>query len=184
MKTFIRTSAVLACIMLLPMMASAESNSSQLNRMRLENGRALVEVDSVNWSTVVPYYTNDIEYHDPIVTIQGIDEMTEFLSRLFTSSPNLVTTVEDEICIDDTYTAAWTMTGYFNGVPYTAKGMSIIKFRPKESQAYYQRDYYSEGDIMINITGGFAEPVEAFRQYYRCAVDPDPAFVCPFYTIE
>ena len=68
------------------------------------------------------------------------------------------------------------MVGVFNGVPYSAKGMSIIKFRPKETQAYYQRDYYTEGDIMINIPG-LAEPTAAFRQYYRCAVDP--TFVCP-----
>jgi len=55
--------------------------------------------------------------------------------------------------------------------------MSIIKFRPKETQAYYQRDYYTEGDIMKNIPG-LAEPTEAFRIYYKCAVDP--TYICPF----
>jgi hypothetical protein len=69
------------------------------------------------------------------------------------------------------------MAGAFDGVPYSAKGMSIVKFRPKETQAYYQRDYYTEGDIMINIPG-LAEPTMAFRTYYRCAVDP--TFTCPF----
>jgi hypothetical protein len=68
------------------------------------------------------------------------------------------------------------MVGAFDGVPYSAKGMSIIKFRPRETQVYYQRDYYSEGDIMINIPG-LAEPTEAFRVYYRCAADP--TFPCP-----
>lgn len=69
------------------------------------------------------------------------------------------------------------MVGQFNGVPFDAPGMSIIKFRPKEAQAYYQRDYCTEGEIMINIPG-LAEPTEAFRIYYRCAVDP--TFICPF----
>ncbi len=29
--------------------------------------------------------------------------------------------------------------------------MSIIKFRPKSTDVYYQRDYYTEGDIMASI---------------------------------
>ena len=69
------------------------------------------------------------------------------------------------------------MVGYFNDVPYSAKGMSVIKFRLKEAQVYYARDYYTEGDIMINIPG-LDEPTEAFRTYYRCAVDP--TFPCPY----
>jgi hypothetical protein len=162
--------------MLLPTMAGAKSNSSHLNQQRLEIGRALVEVQASDLPEVLDHYTNEIEYYDPIVSIQGIGEMTEFQMRLFTSSPDLVTTVDDEICIDDIYTAAWTMFGSFDGIPYTAKGMSIIKFVPKQTQVYYQRDYYSEGDIMINIPG-LDEPTEAFRTYYRCAVEPN--YDCP-----
>ena len=178
MKKFIGKSVALACIfMLLPMMAGAESDSSRINRERKAIGRALVEVQSANWQSVLQYYTDDIEYQDPIVTIEGIVTMVEFLARLFGSSPGLVTTVEDEICINGLYTATWTMYGAFDGVPYEAKGMSILKFRPRETQVYYQKDYYTEGDIMVKITG-LAEPTEAFRAYYRCAVDPN--FTCPF----
>jgi hypothetical protein len=102
--------------------------------------------------------------------------MSEFLARLFASSPELVTTVEEETCINGIYTATWTMVGSFDGVPYSANGMSIIKFRPRSLKVYYARDYYTEGDIMINIPG-LAEPTSAFRTYYRCAVDP--TFDCP-----
>jgi hypothetical protein len=49
--------------------------------------------------------------------------MSQFLERLFGSSPNPVTAIDDEICINDIYAASWTMNGSFNGVPYTAKGM-------------------------------------------------------------
>jgi len=60
------------------------------------------------------------------------------------------------------YTATWTMRGVFiagpsnplnSGVPYEAKGMSIIRFRDKSSDVYYQRDDYPEGDIMTAIPG-------------------------------
>jgi len=155
----------------------SRSPRSRINRERMKIGRALVEIEAANFTSLLPYYTPDIEYNDPIVTIEGIDVMVQFLGRLFGSSPNLVTTVEDELCIDGVYMATWTMDGFFNGVPYSAPGMSIVKFRPGEIRTYYSRDYYTEGDIMINIPG-LDEPTEAFRTYYRCAVDP--TFDCPF----
>jgi len=52
-----------------------------------------------------------------------------------------------------------------------------MKFRPRETQVYYQKDDYTEGDIMINIPG-LDEAVAGFRTFYRCAVDP--TFDCPF----
>ncbi|OPL14474.1 MAG: hypothetical protein AVO38_02605 [delta proteobacterium ML8_D] len=178
MKKFIGKSMVLACIfMLLPVITIAESDRSRINRERKAIGHALVEVQSTNWPFLLQHYTDDIEYHDPIVTVEGIENMAEFLGRMFASSPNLVTTVEDETCINGIYAATWRMDGFFNNVPYSAKGMSIIKFRPQSLKVYYARDYYTEGDIMIKIPG-LDEPTDAFRTYYRCAVDP--TFGCPY----
>jgi len=179
MKKLMAMSTVLAIIALLlvPLMANAESDSSWLNRKRAAIGHALVEINDQNWQSLLRFYDDDIEYNDPIVTIEGKDTLTEFFGRLFASGPDLVTTVEDETCIDGIYTATWTMAGSLSGVPYTANGMSIVKFRPRSLKVYYARDYYSEGDIMINIPG-LAEPTEAFRTFYRCSVDP--TFDCPF----
>jgi hypothetical protein len=168
--------AIIAAMMLMPLAASADSNSSRLNKERLEVGRALLEVTFDTLPSIIPFYTDDIEYHDPIVDIYGINDMTTFLYQLFGSTPDLITLVEDEIAIDDMYTATWVMSGQFAGVPYEAKGMSIIKFRDKSTLVYYQRDYYTEGDIMVNIPGLDAA-INGFRYFYRCAVDPN--FPCP-----
>jgi len=177
MKKSILVSVLLAIIILsLSSAVSAESDMSRLNRERREVGRALLEMQSDNWPSLLEYYTNDIEYHDPIVSVAGIDMMSQFLGRLFVSTPDLVTTVEDEICVNGIYAATWTMDGLFNGVPYTAKGISIMKFIRKSTKVYYQRDYYSEGDIM-NTIPGLDQAIIGFRTYYRCAVDPD--FDCP-----
>jgi hypothetical protein len=148
------------------------------NADRMAIGRALLEVQAMNVAEILPYYTDDIEYHDPIVDIYGIEDMTAFLNQLIIgASPNLVTTVEDETLIDDIYSATWTMSGDFLGIPYMAKGISIFKFLPDCSKVYYQRDYYSEGDIMATIPG-LDEAINGFRTYYKCSVDP--IFDCPF----
>lgn len=165
MKKIILIAAMLVgAVVLIPSLVEADKEGKPQNppgrsvaervrlyRTRLAVGRMLIEVQASNWPAVIRYYTDDIEYHDPIVDISGIEDMSEFLARLFTSSSNLVTTVEDENCVNGVYMAAWTMIGDFNGVPYTAKGMSTIKFVPGQAMVCYQRDYYTEGDIMKNI---------------------------------
>ena len=178
MKRFAATSVVLICValVLVPLAASAESDNSWLNRARKRIGRELVEAQSTTWPSVLKYYTNDVQYNDPVVTIDGKDMVAEFLGRFFANSPDLITTVEDETCINGIYTATWTMEGSFGGLPYVAKGVSIIKFRGRRLKAYYQRDYYTEGDIMAGIPE-LAPVIEGFRVFYRCAVDP--TYDCP-----
>lgn len=170
------TALALILALLTPLLVQAESDSSWLNRQRKAIGRQLVEVQAGNWIEAMPYYAQDIEYHDPVVTIEGKETMAEFLARMFTSSANLITTIHDETCINGMYSATWTMVGDFNGVPYSAEGMSVLKFRGRELQVFYQRDYYTEGDIMAQIPG-LDEAIAGFRVYYRCAVDP--TFDCP-----
>jgi len=152
-------------------------DTAQLQQARLEIGRSLLEVQAPNVDEILPYYTDDIEYHDPIVDIDGIKDMSAFLNQLIIgASPNLVTIVEEETLIDDIYSATWTMSGDFLEVPYQAKGISIFKFLPNSTQVYYQRDYYSEGDIMTTIPGLDAA-IAGFRMFYRCSVDP--TYDCP-----
>jgi hypothetical protein len=183
MRNFIKAFAILAGIvgiLMSPACSKDDSNddSIKLYQERLEIGRALLEVQAPNVDEILPYYTEDIEYHDPIVNIYGIQDMTAFLNQLIIgASPNLVTIVEDETLIGDIYSATWIMSGDFLGVPYQAKGISIFKFMPNSTQVYYQRDYYSEGDIMATIPG-LDQAIEGFRTYYKCAVDP--TFDCPF----
>jgi hypothetical protein len=182
MRKFIHAFTMLAgIVMILISQACSKDDSTNLHQERLEIGRALLEVQAPNVDEVLPYYTDDIEYHDPIVDIYGIQDMTAFFNQLITdASPNLVTIVEDETLIDDIYSATWTMSGDFLNVPYQAKGISIFKFSPNSSQVYYQRDYYSEGDIMATIPG-LDEAIGGFRMYYRCSVDP--TYDCPLANV-
>ena len=97
--------------------------------------------------------------------------------RLFTGSSDLYTTVEHETLIDGIYMATWTMSGSFNGAPFTAPGMSIVKFVDGTVESDYSRDYYTEGDVMLGVPE-LVPAVTGLRTYTRCAVDPP--CVCPF----
>lgn len=75
MKKLIQAFALLVGIfMILPTHANA--GRPQLYQQQLEVGRALLEVHFANVDEVLPYYADDIEYHDPIVDIYGIQDMT------------------------------------------------------------------------------------------------------------
>lgn len=79
---------MLACITLVPVMSSAENDSSQINRQREAIGRAPVEMQAGNWPSVPPYYTRAIEFHDLIVTVNRRDILSQFLAGLFGSTPD------------------------------------------------------------------------------------------------
>ena len=171
MRRLATCTAVFVCVLMLTpdLVSSRGFGLGRLRQDQLEIGRGMLEVQNVDWTTLLCYYADDIEYHCPIVDVYGIEMVTEFLGRLYGSSPDLVTTIEDETLVDGVYSATWTMVGSFIGVPYEAKGISIIKFRPRSREVYYWRDYYTEGDIMTNIPG-FDEVVLGFRTYDRLSL--------------
>ena len=53
MRKYIATLGLLVCVLLLPLSANAKSNSSNLNKERLEVGRALIEVTFENLDTII-----------------------------------------------------------------------------------------------------------------------------------
>lgn len=96
-----------ACILiLLSFVDDAEAGGpSRLYQDQLEIVRGMLEVQNVVWTTLLRYCAKNIEYHDSIVDVYGIDDLTEFLARLYGSSPDLVTMIEDETLIGGVYTA-------------------------------------------------------------------------------
>ena len=157
MGKLINTTLLIVCtFMLIAVVDDAEAGRwdqlRQLRQDRLEIGRGMLEVQNVDWTTLLPYYADDIEYHDSIVDVYGFDMLTQFLGRLYGSSPDLVTTIEDETLVgactrrrgrwSAASTTCLTKPGYFD------HQVSWL-----EQEVYYWRDYYTEGDIMTNIPG-------------------------------
>jgi len=186
MRKFIKAFAMLAGIIIitqactyLDSIGASADMQKKLHEKRLDVGEALLVVTTGGIDEILPYYSSDIEYHDPVVTINGKKDMKAFLYQLIEGEGmDLTTTVLDETLIDDTYCASWVMEGLFNGIDYYAQGISIFKFKPYSYQVYYQRDYYSEGDIMATIKNPDGSPgldalIAVFREQYRCSVVPD-----------
>jgi hypothetical protein len=122
MGKLIKTTLLLACTFMLfavvdDAQAGRQNKLCQLRQDRLEIGRGMLEVQNVDWTTLLGYYADDIEYHDSIVDVYGIDMLTQFLGRLYGSSPDLVTTIEDETLVGGVYSATWTMVGTSTACP-------------------------------------------------------------------
>ncbi|WP_430817881.1 nuclear transport factor 2 family protein [Carboxylicivirga sp. RSCT41] len=119
MKKFSHALAMLAGMILilstpsceyLDQIGGSKAMNSKLNQERIKVGRALLEVTGGGIDEILPYYADDIEYHDPIVDIYGIEHMTGFLYMLIeNSSPDLKTEVIEETLVDDIYSATWIM---------------------------------------------------------------------------
>jgi hypothetical protein len=65
MRKLITVATLLACtFMLLPVVDDAKDGRWQdLREDRLEIGRGMLEVQNTDWTTLLRYYTDDIEYH-------------------------------------------------------------------------------------------------------------------------
>ena len=178
MKPFTMTAVRFTLLPLCSVVAIlAESPMSQLNRQRLEIGRMIVE-QKAPLQDVLPFYTDDFEYYDPVIAIKGKADMQEFLTDVISIQPGFFTDTEDEMSVNGMYMSTWVMGGFLcvspvDCYPYQAPGMSIVKFREKSTQVYFQRDYYSEGDTMKAIPA-LEGVLTAFRTMYLCLVDPIP----------
>lgn len=98
--------------------------------------------------------------------------MENFLKHMFKNTPDYRLAIEDETFVNGIYSATWTMQGTWQGdkIKYKVPGMSIIKFREGESLIYYQRDYFSEGEIWSKIPyiGAF---IRGLRGKYKRDLD-------------
>lgn len=128
---------------------------------RLETARALVSVNADTYDSVINFWTEDVTYKEPVLTNHGREEMLEYLEAVYGGSPygfplDKAVTIKDELykTHEDgsmTYMATIQWSGTFGTAFFFQKGMSIVKFRPGEGCASYQRDYFTEGDTWWNI---------------------------------
>ena len=142
---------------------------------RVETARALVTVDASNFRTLIDYWAQDVVHREPVLTNTGRAEVAEYFAAMFSGSPygfplDRKVVVRDEVykSLEDgsmTYMATVQWSGTAGNDFFLQSGMSIVKFRPGEGCASYQRDYFTEGDSWWNIPA-FKPGVEGLRNMY------------------
>lgn len=106
------------------------------------------------------FYDRDIEFHDPVVNIKGVDQMRKYYQNLYQHVKSIRFEFSDEVVDGDTHAAVWKMiliSGLNKGEPVELQGISHIKFGGLENKAIYHRDYFDMGQFVyedIPVLGG------------------------------
>ncbi len=137
-------------------------NRAADEQTRVETAREILRVNAKNYRTVINYWAVKGSGEDGVgedgavyeeTTLRNFtrQEMWEYLNRVFQWSSDMELVTLDELWethLDGsmTYMVVNKWFGTTMGGYYEQPGISIVKFRPGEGCAAYQRDYFSEGD--------------------------------------
>ena len=105
-----------------------------------------------DWSHIIPYYADDMEFRDSIQGIKGKEEFTAMTERLSARSKDLKMEVVRATKDGPTIFVEWEMT-----ISYKTRPSSILYGASRltlneEGKIAFQRDYYDLwGDIFDNI---------------------------------
>ncbi len=105
-----------------------------------------------DWSHILPYYANDMEFKDSIQGLSGIEDFTAMTERLSTRSKDLKMEVVNATKDGLILFVEWEMTISFKKRPSSIMyGASRLTLN-EEGKIAFQRDYYDLwGDIFDNI---------------------------------
>ena len=137
---------------------------------RVETARAILKVGLDDYQTVINYWAvngsgedgvgeDGALYRETVLSNNTRQEMYEYLDYIFNNySSDMELDIIEELYQthpDDSMTYMATNKWYGTSAAgyYEQPGMSIVKFRPGEGCASYQRDYFTEGDTWWGIPG-------------------------------
>ena len=133
---------------------------------------------------ILDYHGNEIKelYKETVITNHNRQEMCDYLTNIFATSPDMNMVLKDERYGPDPLDPEWgnedfiwmstnVWSGTWSGVgTYVQEGMSVVKFEPDGAGGYkgcpyFQRDYFTEGDTWIGISQ-LTSFVNMFRETY------------------
>lgn len=105
-----------------------------------------------DWSHILPYYADDVQFRDSIQSLSGIEDFTAMTERLTARSKDLKMAIVNAAKNGSTIFIEWEMTIRFkkrpSSVMYGASRLSLND----AGKIVFQRDYYDLwGDIFDNI---------------------------------
>ena len=145
----------------------------------VETAERILMVNAGDYQEVINFWAEDAIYKEAVVTNSSRQEMYEYLDLIFAWSADMELVIGDKMygfdpeSGDFIYTATNVWSGTWDGyTPYVQEGMSIVKFRPGEGCAYFQRDYFTEGDTWIGIAQ-VSGLISMMREEYLKIVEKD-----------
>jgi hypothetical protein len=105
-----------------------------------------------DWSHIIPYYSNDIEFRDAVQSLSGIVNFTAMTERLSARSNDLKMKVVKAVKEGLVIFVEWEMTIIFKNRPSSVIYGASRLILNEEGKIANQRDYYDLwGDIFDNI---------------------------------
>jgi len=105
-----------------------------------------------DWSHILPYYDDNIDFRDSIQAIHGIEEFRAMTERLTNRSKDLKMNIVNAVIHNSIAFIEWEMTIKFKKNPSSVLYGSSRLTLNEEGKIIEQRDYYDLwGDIFDNI---------------------------------
>jgi len=98
-----------------------------------------------NIAALVPqFYREDIQFRDPLVALQGRDQLIDYYQRMYEGAELVNFAFGEHLQDGDSHMLAWTMQVTADklneGKPFNVDGVSHIKYA--DGLVYYHRDYF------------------------------------------
>lgn len=106
----------------------------------------------LDWSHILPYYSDDIYFRDSIQELRGMDDFKVMTERLTERSKDLKMAIVRSAQLDNDIFIEWEMTISYKKYPSSIMYGSSRLTIDAEGKIIEQRDYYDLwGDIFDNI---------------------------------
>jgi limonene-1,2-epoxide hydrolase len=126
--------------------------------MQIESFFQNANADTI--AALVPqFYREDIQFRDPLVALQGRDELIAYYQKLFEGADDVRFVFGEHLQDGDSHMLAWTMTvaaPHLNqGRPFPVDGVSHVKYA--DGMVFYHRDYFDLSAMFyekVPVVGG------------------------------
>jgi len=140
-------------LVLLPILSYAQEETAMSYADRAKDVFTRLNIDSME--VVDEFYDQNIEFHDPIGSISGRDNMRAYYKKMYEGLKSIKFDYYEAITMDKTVVLVWKMTYAVDklnsGEPIAVEGNSVIKFGGSEDKAIYHRDYFDVGAMVYEF---------------------------------
>ncbi|WP_148862914.1 nuclear transport factor 2 family protein [Marinobacter fonticola] len=112
-------------------------------------------------------YASNVRFTDPFVSIQGLDELTEYFGGAYANVISCGFTFDEPMGSDIDICLPWTMTlrhrRIRRGSPVTVEGISHLRI--VDDRVAFHRDYFDAGQLLYENVPVLGTAVRWLRKY-------------------